>query len=278
MLGWNELQSERPAFQTEAVTAWRDATGTLWVRHRTTSDAVNPWDVASITPDFAEALIKRRRIQGRQIIRRYGAVLRTGTVLDYGCGHGAFLAQLLAAGVDAAGCDIGVPLDLHATRRERFHLLDEPWAIPQGGPWTTVVLLDVLEHHSQPVEFVRALGAPNLLIKVPLKTGPIGLVARLALRSNRTALMETLLLVGDVSPHLIFFTAKGLDTVLTQAGYVRKSMLRQADVGLELPKRIRGGLAPSNRLLSLGLSAGGSALAAVATIWSDTATFHYVRQ
>lgn len=278
MDGWDHLQDEQPVFETEAVTAWRDHTGTLWVHHKKASEPTNPWDVPSITDEFTKALVKRRRLQSERIIRRYGDLLRSGPVLDYGCGHGAFLTQLLAAGIDAAGCDIGVPGDVHADRPDRFHLLDKPWAIPLGGPWKTVVLLDVLEHHSRPVEFLSALGAPNLLLKVPLQTGPIGLAARLALRANRPALMETLLLVGDVSPHFIFFTVKGLDAVLTEAGYVRKSMLRQADVGAELPSRIRGGLAVSNRVVRLGLAGSGLGLAAAARIWPDTATFHYARR
>jgi len=277
MHGWDHLQDEPPVFETKTVTAWRDVTGTLWVRHDVTTDVTNPWDVPSITDEFATALVKRRRLQGLQVIHRYGDLLRSGPVLDYGCGHGAFLTQLLAAGVDAVGCDIGVPGDVHGDHRDRFHLLNEPWAIPQGGPWKTVVLLDVLEHHPRPAEFLRALGTPVLLVKVPLQTGPIGLAARLGLRANRPALMETLLLVGDVSPHFIFFTAKGLDAVLAQAGYVRKSMLRQADVGAELPSRIRGGLSPSNRMVRLALAGSGLALAATARFWPDTATFHYSR-
>jgi hypothetical protein len=266
-----------PAFQTEAVTAWRDRTGTLRIAHHGKSDAQDPWDVASITDEFAQALLIRRQRQGGQIIRRYGEVLRSGPVLDYGCGQGAFLSQLLAASISATGCDLGVPRDAHADHPERFQLLDQPWGIPAGGPWNTVVLLDVLEHHPEPTAFLRKLKPENFLIKVPLLHGPVGLCAQLALRTGRPTLMHSLLLVGDVSPHLTFFTAEGLDTVLADAGYTRESMLRQADVGAELPARIRGPLAPSSQLVRILLTLGGVSLAAFSRVWTDTATFHYTR-
>ncbi|MGI8685595.1 MAG: hypothetical protein ACR2MO_11000 [Acidimicrobiales bacterium] len=44
---------------------------------------------------------------------------------------------------------------------DRFLRLGEPWAVPTPGAWTTVGLLDVLEHHPDPEAFLRSLGDPG---------------------------------------------------------------------------------------------------------------------
>lgn len=214
------------------------------------------------------------------MMRRLGQILASGRVLDYGCGQQAFLAQLLDGGFDATGCDIGVPeVGLsEGIGPERFIRLDRPWAVPDPGSWTTVILLDVLEHHPEPEQFLCSLGSPPfLLVKVPLVTGPVGKIALAALRLGRPALMETLLLVGDISPHLRFFTAEGLDEVARAAGYRRRCRLNMADVGVEMPDRIRGGLGPRSKPARLAAAAVGAGLAIISPIWSDTAAFLYER-
>lgn len=270
--------SGHPDFETAHVTAWRDTTGSLLVEHRMTTERDDPWDVATITESFAEALRLRRARQGKRIIRRFADVLGRGRVLDYGCGQRAFLDQLLAAGYDATGCDVGVPgagLPRSGDSGDRFIKLDHPWAMPSAGSWTTLVLLDVLEHHPSPGVFLRSLGSPSfLLIKVPLLTGPIGRLALAGVRAGRPALMEKLLLVGDVSPHVCFFTAVGLDRVAESAGYVRRRRLNLADVGVEMPDRIRG-LADVPTPVRAAMAASGAGLAAIAPLWPDTAVFMY---
>jgi hypothetical protein len=233
--------------------------------------------MTTLTAQYSAALMQRRQKQGEQILRHFSAVLRAGSVLDYGCGQGAFLTQMVKAGIDARGADIGSPEFAHAAHPERFERLTQPWQLSEHGPYTTVVLLDVLEHHPSPAEFLRALGAENLIIKVPMVNGPIGRAARAAAKPGKPALLETLLLVDDVSPHLSFFSAKGLDAVAGRAGYVRRGVLRHADVGGELPLRIRGGLTPESPALHVALGLAGRAAEFIAPVWSDTATFHYCR-
>lgn len=267
-------------FSTAHVSAWRDDTGTLVVEHHQPGEGDNPWQVSTITEPFSRALRRRRTVQGRRILAAFADVLEKGPVLDYGCGQQAFLAQLLAAGHDGTGCDVGVPGfgTGEGVPDGRFLRLDEPWSVPTPAAWTTVVLLDVLEHHPEPAEFLRSLGAPaHLLIKVPLLTGPIGRLARATVRLGRPALMETLLLVGDISPHLRFFTPAGLDRVAAAAGYRRTRRHNLADVGAELPDRIRGGLGPHSGPARLVLAGMGVGLAAVAPLWTDTAVFLYER-
>ena len=269
-----------PLFTTNHVRAWRDARGTLVVEHTGHTDGDDPWDVSSITETFAKALRERRTVQGRRILRSFGDVLGLGPVLDYGCGQQVFLAQLLAAGHDATGSDVGLPDGAVAggVPSDRFIRLNTPWAVPRPGEWTSIVLLDVLEHHPDPSRFVRSLAGPRfLLVKVPLVTGPIGRIARAGVRMGKPALMETLLLVGDVSPHLRFFTAAGLDQVAAEAGYERRRRLNLADVGFELADRIRGGLGPRSQPARVAAAAAGLGFAALAPLWTDTAVFLYER-
>lgn len=267
-------------FSTAHVSAWRDATGSLVVEHRQAGEGDDPWQVSTITETFSHALRRRRTVQGRRILASFADVLGQGPVLDYGCGQQAFLAQLLAAGHDATGCDVGVPGfgTGEGVPEGRFLRLDVPWSVPRPGGWRTVVLLDVLEHHPDPAGFLRSVGDPRfVLVKVPLLTGPIGRIARGAIRLGRPTLMETLLLVGDVSPHLRFFTPGGLDSAAAAAGYRRTRRLNLADVGAELPDRIRGGLGPTSKLARLAAAGVGAGLAAVAPVWTDTAVFLYER-
>lgn len=270
----------RPLFTTTEVAAWRQADGSLVVEHLNPPGGEDPWLVSSITDAYAHALRERRVRQGGRIIHRFAEVLDRGPVLDYGCGQQAFLSQLLAAGYDAMGCDVGVPEASLAegVPSDRFIRLGQPWAVPRAGSWTTIVLLDVLEHHPEPERFLCSLGSPRfLLVKVPLVTGPIGRLARAGVSLGRPALMETLLLAGDVSPHLRFFTRKGVDHVARAAGYKRRRCLKLADVGTEMPDRIRGGLGPRSRPARLAAAAVGAGLAATSPLWSDTAAFLYER-
>lgn len=270
----------RPVFTTTHVTGWRQTDGSLVVEHVNRAEGDDPWLVPSITETYGQALRERRIRQGRRMLRCFGDELARGPVLDYGCGQQAFLSQLVNAGYDATGCDVGVPGAglSEDVPHDRFIQLDEPWAVPCPGSWTTVVLLDVLEHHAEPERFLRSLGNPTfLLVKVPLVTGPVGRLARAGVRLGRPALMETLLLVGDISPHLRFFTVEGVDQVARAAGYRRRRRLNLADVGIEMPDRIRGGLGPRARPARLAAAGVGAGLAAMSPLWSDTAAFLYER-
>ena len=92
----------------------------------------------------------------------------------------------------------------------RLIQLDEPWAVPPGA-WHTISLLDVLEHHGEPdTRFLASMPSRQLLVKVPLATGPLANAARLAAKFGRPRLLEGSFLVDDVSPHEVLFSARGL--------------------------------------------------------------------
>jgi SAM-dependent methyltransferase len=125
----------------------------------------------------------RRRFElGLQLARRFAGK----QILDYGCGDGSFLAMLMngsAAPSAATGAEIHP--DLVADCRARFgaqhglsFVLDEELETPehQGG-FDAVICMEVLEHvvEVEPVidRFARLLvPAGNLLVSVPIETGP----------------------------------------------------------------------------------------------------------
>ena len=226
-----------------------------------------PWVDMDLPDAFAGALLQRRREQATQIIQRFPE-LRDGTVLDYGSGQGAFVAAMVSVGLDAWGCDIdlGAPRQLQV--QDRLFQLVEAWEVP-GGSWHTIALLDVIEHHADPGRFLATLTNGQVLVKVPLSTGPLARGAWAAARFGHPRLLEALFLVGDVSPHQVLFSARGLDAVARRSGWSLIRAARLADVGRELPDRLRvDGLAALWLRWPLVLL--GAAVGALAQVWSDT--------
>ncbi len=248
--------------------------GTLWATHRRPSSATKPWDASYVPREFVSALEARRRAQATAIADAFAGALGKGRVLDYACGQGLFLRELVDRGLDATGCDLDaeVPSSVVPAGPRRLTLA-VPWEVPKGD-WHTVALLDVLEHHPAPIRFLKSLGARQLLVKVPLVEGPSGLVARLLARLGRPRLLEALMLVGELAPHQAYFTVPGLLTVAERAGFVEVRRLRLAEVGRELPERLRVEVPSPLRRLARG---GGRALEALSPTWSDTAVFLFAR-
>jgi hypothetical protein len=108
--------------------------------------------------------------------------------------------------------------------------------------------------------------------------GPIGVGASILARMGRSTLLQRLLLVGEISPHYSFFTSRGLEQLFKRHGFTLHSSLRIADVGTELPERMRGKdgepALPQTRLIG---SCVGAILAGIAPVWSDTRVFLFSR-
>jgi hypothetical protein len=188
-------------------------------------------------------------------------------VLDYGSGQGAFLAALDATGMDAWGCDLDTDVPMGSTTRNPIIKVQEPWQIPNGD-WGTVVMLDVLEHHPDPGAFLDTLSCRHLLLKLPTATGPAAAVARVAARLGRSGPLEQLFLAGENAPHYWLATQRGLLSLAQRKGWRIVSQRRLAEVGRELPDRIRPTV---NGFMRRSLmTAVGAATAAVGPVWSDT--------
>ncbi|MCC7062673.1 MAG: class I SAM-dependent methyltransferase [Planctomycetes bacterium] len=186
-------------------------------------------------------------------------------ILDYGCGQGVFLMCALARGFDAFGCDLDLNAPLAVAPRERLTAVPTPWAMPEGH-WDCLVLLDVLEHHPEPWNFLKTAPATHVLLKVPNCTGPAARAARFAARRGRPSLIEQLFLVGENFPHHWLATRKGIRAMALEAGYDVVRFGSIPEVGAELADRVRSAPAKWKRPL---LSLAGAALGALGPVWSD---------
>ena len=102
--------------------------------------------------------------------------------------------------------------------------------------------MDVLEHIPDIVKFIETIksnGVDQVLIKIPLLEGPGGWISELLAKLGKGAFLETLLLKEDVSPHVHFFTSKGLIQLFQRKGFALESKFKFAEVGAELAERNR---------------------------------------
>lgn len=249
----------------------------MWGDHARRPDG-RAWDESYIPEHFAKALKLRRERQASTLVALLDQVCTAtrhdGRILDYGTGQGVFLAATLRHDLDAFGCDLDANAPMSVAPRDRILHLGEPWSIPPGQ-WSTIVMLDVLEHHHDPVSFLKGLPCELVLLKVPNATGPAARLARLAARFGRTGLLEQLFLVGENFPHRWLATRRGLRRMAERAGYEVVLERTLVEVGLELPDRMRGEAGWAKRLV---LKVAGAALGMLGIFWSDASVIALRRQ
>ena len=102
--------------------------------------------------------------------------------------------------------------------------------------------------------------------------GPIGTISRWLSYFGLYGLLNSLLLVGDVSPHLYFFTEKGLTSILERHGFHKISKLKLEEVGAELPQRIRAG-EPISGWKKYLLILAGKGFELLSPFWPDTEVY-----
>ena len=177
---------------------------------------------ASYHPD-AHASLDRFREQsfGRQIARLERCVApRPATLLDVGCGAGAFLAYARDRGWEVAGTDIGLTA---AARRTGARLWEGQ--LPDigfgGARFDAVRLNHVLEHTQDPLRELRqarrlVAGDGVLLVGVP---NLAGLSIRLKSWQSRLGLKRKPWKHYGALHHLWFFTPSTLARLVAAAGF-----------------------------------------------------------
>jgi 2-polyprenyl-3-methyl-5-hydroxy-6-metoxy-1,4-benzoquinol methylase len=90
----------------------------------------------------------------RSLLRRK---LPPGRVLELGCGHGAFVALMQAAGFEAMGLELSPASAEKARRRFDIPMLTGPLEEQAIAPGSldAIVMMDVLEHLHRPAEMLR---------------------------------------------------------------------------------------------------------------------------
>lgn len=246
------------------------ACGILWGEHEKRPDG-RPWDESYVPAEFAKVLRQRREVQAGTIAAELQRQAVPAPILDYGTGQGVLLAELRRRGLDAYGCDLDLDARDSVAPRDRLLQVHEPWGMPRepapNGAFRTLVMLDVLENHHDPVGFLRAQPFEHVLLKLPNATGPAARLARLLARRGRTGLLEQLFLVGENFPHRWLATRPGVRAIAAAAGYDVVRQVCLTEVGTELPARMRSASGkPFTKLLLWGAGLG---LGMVGPWWSD---------
>ena len=249
----------------------------LWAIHNSTIDSSTPWSDSWIPEEFLNALGRRRRIQARLIIKRFPQ-LSKGPLLDYGSGQCLFLERAMRSNPETWGCDLEFPSIPSAVSKERCIRLTEPWEFPHEVDWNTVTLLDVLEHHPNPLVFIRSIRSQSILIKVPLASGPLAQVAILLARFGYEQLLKALFLVGDAVPHQVILTSKGLKQFMIKDGWELQSSLTIPDVGSELPGRLRLNKQTTRPMTARLQKICGFLISLIGNLWSDTKVFYFQKR
>lgn len=271
-----ETSFERELSDQVVKTFRCSACKTYWLEYATRDNSAEPpWNSPGTSADFLSALRSRREIQANLILDLFSDLFDRRTVLDYGCGQGVFLSRMIDRGLDGLGADLQLlPVLEH---KERFVLVPGPWDWPRSVNAQVLVMLDVLEHVPNPMAFLttaRDQGVRDVLIKVPIVSGPLGRGATLAAKLGTRGIWDALILKHDPAPHLVFHTREGLERVLGRAGFRLIRHRSIPEVGPELPNRVRvPGLALARPFLGLA----GQALQLLGTRWSDTGVFYFRR-
>lgn len=191
------------------------------------------WNELHATKSFLASLQFRREEQAKHLVRAIKRAKFDQPILDYGCGQGVFVSTAVINGLAIIGVDLNPQLS-----DKNIFKLSKPWEIPQRT-WRSVVLLDVLEHHESPVEFVQSIKANQLLLKVPSSSGPSAAVARVLFLFHFPRLLERLFLSDDPHPHYWLFSKEGVRSLGLKAGYPVVRTIRLAEFGRELASRSR---------------------------------------
>lgn len=238
----------------------------LWANH-TNIPKIDFWDEENAPRNFLEALRIRRKIQAELVASIVESRNLQGPILDYGCGQGILLAELQRNSIESYGCDLDLGVIADSVSVTNLIKISEPWDVPEGK-WGTLMMLDVLEHHPRPADFLRVLNVENVLLKLPNCTGPFACASRILSKIGANGSLEKLFLVGSASPHMWLPTKKGIKEIASKAGFQLQLIRNINEVGIELRDRLRP--TPTGRLQRGLLSILGVVIGFSSRFWSDS--------
>jgi SAM-dependent methyltransferase len=182
-----------------------------------------------------------RRANFQRVLDLLAPHLPTGArVLDVGAAHGWFVEAALGRGLRATGIEPDPEVAARATRRGLPVQLGFFPADVRGGPFDAITFHDVFEHLPDPVGALRAchelLADGGLLVlQLPNAEGLGMRAAMLLARLRAHGAYDRFWQVGFPSPHLWYFSRRGLERLAHHHGF---DILRFAP----LPTVTRAGL------------------------------------
>jgi hypothetical protein len=225
------------------------------------------WSDNFLPNSYLEALSRRRKQQASKIREILEENSAAEPILDYGAGAGYAFRELNSVGIDVSACDIDTSLLQSESLQGKIIELQTPWSVPEGD-WPTVLLLDVLEHHFDPVTFLNQLHSDMLVLKLPMASGPLSQVARLLARVGASGPLEGLFLAGDVMPHLWLPSRIGIARMAKLSGFELVNRRSIVEVGRELPQRLRA--LEMKRIFKASMTSIGLLLSVMGRFWSDS--------
>lgn len=170
------------------------------------------------TVSMSPSMLEHRRGLARTFASRFGLVGKG--VLDVGCGDGHFVSLLRDQGVAAVGiepCARSVTLGYEGERPIIHGVLDSQTPI-EAAPFEGFVLLDVLEHISEPTVFLRS-------IALNMAEGAYGMV-KVPNVGNILSHGQAFDFVAD---HLSYFSATSLSLCLQLGGFEVLDVVREME-------------------------------------------------
>lgn len=157
--------------------------------------------------------------------------IQSGSLLDVGCGDGAFLARAAAFGFDVRGID----LDEHSVRvaREKhgLHTTTATLAdfLQSDGPdrlrFDVICFFEVLEHQADPGAFLEMVG--SAIVPGGYLAGSVPNRQRFLARLDRRAGM------GDLPPHhFLWFSMRALARILERHGFRDIQVMPSGNIGI----------------------------------------------
>lgn len=211
---------------------------------------------ATLLPDdeflhtlYDRVIVKELCVEGSEHRGGYAARLRyvadllqlasadTPKALDYGSGAGVTLRMFEACNIDAVGFDPSAMRAEYSGTRSR--VVTDRDDLKAAGPFSMVVLDNVLEHIADPVEaieFVREITTRDAVAYVSVPSFEQETLNREIARHARG---ETLVMTLNPWEHLNYFSLRTLDALMARGGFhpiAPHQLQRAPDIGLR-PER-----------------------------------------
>jgi 2-polyprenyl-3-methyl-5-hydroxy-6-metoxy-1,4-benzoquinol methylase len=152
------------------------------------------------------------------IVRKY---VKTGKILDIGCGTGEFLQYCRSQGFDVAGVEPNENAGAFARETNRIPVAESVFSLPaEGSRYQCITLWHVLEHLHElngSLEMIRKLLAPGGILVVAVPNS----------RSWDAGKYGQFWAAYDVPRHLYHFTAETIRTLAEKHGFEIREVLPQ---------------------------------------------------
>jgi SAM-dependent methyltransferase len=156
---------------------------------------------------------KGRRLSARRLLRKLNAFMKPGSLLEIGSATGFFLDEAARCGWQVYGVEVSEWATRYAKEKLNLTLFDSLESLEKAAPgeFDAIVLLDVLEHLTQPKDYLQRL-------RKKLKPKGILCISTPDIDSALSRILKARWW-GIKWSHLYYFSRKTLYRMLDMAGF-----------------------------------------------------------